>query len=1135
MITDIKRLTILLFILGTSFSLAHADENQDLQNIYKSLLPDFQKLTPEASALGQYGKYSASGYTGVPHISIPLFSIGSSNFSMPIELNYDASGIKVEQQATYVGLGWNLMMGGNISQIVCGQSDFYETSDNISISNLDLLQTILPDVKNISYPLCTLASVAFPAVPLNPTSSHMPIEADRKKYDIFRDVSKGAKVPDIFQASFCGHSVSFIIDTSNKNAKIIGNDATNYKIELKEYTAIYPHSIEITDDHGLKYIFTEAPENNMYDHASYNLSEIKNAADQSLAEFKYLKESCDFLRPYYESVGKPDESYGKPIGSESIKNQFINRNYPYSLLEHVANEYYPETIITDKETVTLTYGNREDVKQAKRIDKITVQSNSNNNSIIHTVIFNYGNFTESNYDSELCNRYDYTSVYSYNRLKLTDITVDGKKYSFGYNENTDLPSRLSVQQDFWGYYNGERNTDGFCASPKYQYENNDKLVSVETVGSANRYASEYLCEAGTLNKIIYPTGGYTKFDYEINHFDDIDGKNYYPSATSTSSVEHVRTESCASGYTGRGYKTTADTNEFDIDQPTKVDIASHTPYYPSSQQYYRFCISIVGKDANGNTVFSRYYDKYNDKQDIKESCELPKGHYVLSSLYASVASGLITGGSISVSFPPEYKEDSSIADASGKSIGGGIRIKKIENYDNNNTLLGSTLYKYEGGRLLVPTVQAELIPMAYLCIGMAVDLSTYKSIYDCRFFFITSNPTYPAICSLGCPNIGYSKVTKVSYDKNGLLMSYDIEKYNNKGYNVYYNMFGVNLDGLNGKLAESMTYSKDNILMDKACYSYTTIGLNPQLKDVILFPWVRCLDRNPGQTNLDIYYKYSLYPKYPICALPQSVTETNYINGKPMSPVTTSYEYKESNYQPKIISKSNGYESSSTNIWYPEDGMVISKANNTLKTELQNKGYNPDAMLNNKHCISEKTIEEESRDGSLVGGYLNLYQELPNGLPVIEKSYSIQPSHAQLLELEITDYDNYGNIREYKKKDGTPVTLIWSYNHQYPVMEIVGRKHNDFNNEIIKQISDVEGRSDVSPDVIRNLYNSLIKQKYQGVMINAYIYSPEHTISNIIHPNGNETKYSYDSYGRLIKASDASDNILQKYIYNYKK
>lgn len=223
MITDIKRLTILLFILGTSFSLAHADENQDLQNIYKSLLPDFQKLTPEASALGQYGKYSASGYTGVPHISIPLFSIGSSNFSMPIELNYDASGIKVEQQATYVGLGWNLMMGGNISQIVCGQSDFYETSDNISISNLDLLQTILPDVKNISYPLCTLASVAFPAVPLNPTISHMPIEADRKKYDIFRDVSKGAKVPDIFQASFCGHSVSFIIDTSNKNAKIIGS------------------------------------------------------------------------------------------------------------------------------------------------------------------------------------------------------------------------------------------------------------------------------------------------------------------------------------------------------------------------------------------------------------------------------------------------------------------------------------------------------------------------------------------------------------------------------------------------------------------------------------------------------------------------------------------------------------------------------------------------------------------------------------------------------------------------------------------------------------------------------------------------------------------------------------------------
>ena len=165
MITLIKRLAILLPLLGTSVNFVFADGTQDLKEIYNKLLPDFQKLTPEASALGQYGKYNVSGYTGVPNISIPLFSIGSGNFSMPIELGYDASGIKVEQQATYVGLGWNLIMGGSINQIVCGQNDFFEKLSGTSqiISNLDLQQEVLPSYVTSQYLTSGMPSVTCPA------------------------------------------------------------------------------------------------------------------------------------------------------------------------------------------------------------------------------------------------------------------------------------------------------------------------------------------------------------------------------------------------------------------------------------------------------------------------------------------------------------------------------------------------------------------------------------------------------------------------------------------------------------------------------------------------------------------------------------------------------------------------------------------------------------------------------------------------------------------------------------------------------------------------------------------------------------------------------------------------------------
>ena len=47
-----------------------------------------------------------------------------------------------------------------------------------------------------------------------------------------------------------------------------------------------------------------------------------------------------------------------------------------------------------------------------------------------------------------------------------------------------------------------------------------------------------------------------------------------------------------------------------------------------------------------------------------------------------------------------------------------------------------------------------------------------------------------------------------------------------------------------------------------------------------------------------------------------------------------------------------------------------------------------------------------------------MYNSLSNGLPVVSKNYSIVPSGSEILELEVTDNDAYGNICGYKKKDG---------------------------------------------------------------------------------------------------------------------
>ena len=775
----IKRLATSFFFIGFSIISLFADGEENLRNFYNSLLPDFQILSPEASALGKYGNHSTSGFTGVPSISIPLLNLSSGSFSMPIDLAYDASGIKVEQQATYVGLGWNLVMGGTITQIVCGKNDLKEGCIE-GISNRELLQEVFPYSDYITYPIAYQPKVKFPAVPT--IGYCMPIESDRHKYNILRSVSEGLEIPDIFQASFCGHSVSFIISKRGMDVKIIDNDATNYTIELKERTNNnYPRIIEINDDCGKKYVFTEAPQNSMFDNASYNLSEIRDAAGRCLIKFRYSVVAYDILKPYYETEGKQDASYNMPIASESIMKQFINRNYPSTLITWIKT-YCPDTIVTDKEIITFIYGSREDIKGAKRIERICSKSRVDN-SLIHTVDFQYNNFPEKACDYELSNRYNrvYDDVYGQCRLKLTGVTVDGKKYSFEYNENACLPSRLSVNQDFWGYYNGQNNSNGFCASPEFMYNNNGEFSGIETVGSANRYASEYFCTIGTLNKITYPTGGYTKFYYEVNHFNDIYGKYYYPSATSISMIKMSKSESCGSGYTGTGYKTTPDSREFDISAPTKVDIESSSPYYLDTPKHYKLCVSITGT-STGQIVFSKSWTKYHDDKDFKETCTLPKGHYVLTSQILEASKDFPVGGSIRVIFPPEYKEDLSIADTSGKSIGGGLRVKKIESYDEENELLEYTDYKYEGGKLLIPTANKENISLTYLFATSAADPSIYviPDALQCRFFFVSSSPTYPAICSFGNPNVGYSKITKERYGKDGRLISYETEKYNNE-------------------------------------------------------------------------------------------------------------------------------------------------------------------------------------------------------------------------------------------------------------------------------------------------------------------------------------------------------------------
>jgi hypothetical protein len=79
--------------------------------------------SPDAMGLAKYANIPINYYTGTPGINIPLASVGGKEISVPVSLSYNASGHKVQEIASSVGLGWSLNAGGLITRIVRGLPD----------------------------------------------------------------------------------------------------------------------------------------------------------------------------------------------------------------------------------------------------------------------------------------------------------------------------------------------------------------------------------------------------------------------------------------------------------------------------------------------------------------------------------------------------------------------------------------------------------------------------------------------------------------------------------------------------------------------------------------------------------------------------------------------------------------------------------------------------------------------------------------------------------------------------------------------------------------------------------------------------------------------------------------------------
>ena len=182
----------LVFIFITFFSYSQQNVN----------FPKVVPPSPNAAALAQYADVPVSNYTGVPNISIPLFNVKSGKVELPINLSYHASGIKVAQEASWVGLGWTLNAGGTITRQIRGKDDLK------NINGYGYLNAPLP----------------------SSTVNNLPAWSDPGDLSAYTAIRGGTfdGEPDIFYYNFFGFSGKLVFEKQSGNEiKAISIDQNN--------------------------------------------------------------------------------------------------------------------------------------------------------------------------------------------------------------------------------------------------------------------------------------------------------------------------------------------------------------------------------------------------------------------------------------------------------------------------------------------------------------------------------------------------------------------------------------------------------------------------------------------------------------------------------------------------------------------------------------------------------------------------------------------------------------------------------------------------------------------------------------------------------------------------------------------
>jgi YD repeat-containing protein len=465
---------------------------------------DVLPKAPESSGLFKYSPFPVDHASGGVNVSIPIHTIRAGRIELPVSISYNTSGIKVQDVASMVGLGWNLNFGYCIS---------------VSEEELKLFTNQGRQYKN--------------------EADALGVSANDRGVDWLNEMKRTADgyyptLKTIYKYS-CGNlSGTFFYDDLNRLR--LAGEQMNVKIEKLTTSLGGLVGFKVTTGDAIEYIFDQQETTTRVSQDDPSLapqttafwcSKITDLISGDKVTFTYVQ------KPVYEDYS--NETYTFAYGN--LYNTLLGcdwnpSEYNYSFTKYdvqglqISKIEFPDGTILFNADQT-----RQDIDKT-RITSIGIYSTVQQNSKKRQVSFHQSYFQSSGGSK---------TAYNY-RLRLDSLTIQpvyqqvaatAEKYTFAYNTTQLPPYRVntfrevnSTAVDYWGYYNGQNGGQRPIPTKVYNDMVTGLPYSQLIPSTINREANPLYTQAGVLTQVNYPTGGYASFEFENHQL-----PNYYLGST----------------------------------------------------------------------------------------------------------------------------------------------------------------------------------------------------------------------------------------------------------------------------------------------------------------------------------------------------------------------------------------------------------------------------------------------------------------------------------------------------------------------------------------------------------------------------------------------------------------------------